>query len=257
MATLRVRGGAAGPATVECGLCAHHNPDGARFCCACGAALGEPAGAAPPRRGGLRIASTSDAPRALPAARWIGQAPVDQPRPDAEHPRTLAEMLERSAAASDIYRQLVVAPRGQSCDIPVDDATPPADMAAPAAEPPPLMAGEPPMPWAPPQRPGRRWRALLLVATLCAVVGVPATLAWRDMALVGAALTASRVVPPTPPALSAAGTGNATDGTAAARESQPPPQPAAPSTPQPPQTAAACAPQVAALGLCEAAAQGR
>lgn len=249
MATLRVRGSAAAPATAECALCAHHNPDGARFCCACGAALGEQAPAATPRRG-LRVASTSDTLRALPTARWIGQAPIDQPRPSAEHPQTLAEMLERSAAASDVYRHLVVAPRGLSCDIPLDDASVP-DAATPAA-PPPMVAGEPPAPWTPPQRPGQRWRALLLVVILCAVVGVPAILAWRDMGLVGAALTAAGGVAPALSTRSAAATVGATDSVAPPHA---PPQPV-PSVAQPPQ-AAACAPQVAALGLCEAHAQGR
>jgi hypothetical protein len=117
------------------------------------------------------------------------------------------------------------------------------------------VAGEPPVPWTPPKRPGQRWRALLLVLILCAVVGVPATLAWRDMGLVGAALTAARSVVPTVPARSAAGTVSAVDGVAPSHAAQPLSQPV-PSTPQPPQ-AAACAPQVAALGLCEAGAQGR
>ena len=50
MATLRAPGAAA-HLTTECALCAHHNPRDARFCCACGSALGEGLAPGAARRG--------------------------------------------------------------------------------------------------------------------------------------------------------------------------------------------------------------
>jgi hypothetical protein len=79
---------------------------------------------------------------------------------------------------------------------------------------------------------------------LVAVVAVPATLAWRDMTLGSAALVAARGAAPLG-ARAAAGT---------VVEATP-----APSLPAPPAAALepACAPEIAALGLCAVARGGR
>lgn len=247
MATLRAPGAAA-HLTTECALCAHHNPRDARFCCACGSALGE--GLAPgAARRGLRIASTSEAPREFPPARWIGVPPPEAIVPGGA-PRTLADLLTAAAEARGNaaparvsgHASVDAMPDEAGIEQPTLPGNQPADV--PAA----WTAGEPPSAWLPPARVQRPVRVLVVLGVVVAALAVPALLAWRDL-VPGPVVPQARLAPApvhaTVPARADAGAVTAPEG-----------QMPVPAVPEAAPAAPSCPPEVDALGLCSVARSG-